>query len=104
MYPPNESTTCELCRRVVPKSLITRHHVTPKSEGGRHADKAALCKPCHKQVHATFSNKELARLYADLDALRTAEALQPFLQWITKQKPGRNFRTVISKGHPKRRR
>jgi hypothetical protein len=56
--------------------------------------KTPLCKPCHKQVHAMFSNKELAKLYGDMEALRGAEALGPFLKWIAKQKPDRNFRTV----------
>ena len=97
MQVPHDTATCELCRRQVPRRLITQHHVKPKSEGGKHAHKTPLCKPCHKQVHATFSNKELARLYADLEALRNAEPLQPFLKWIARQKPDRNFRTITSK-------
>jgi hypothetical protein len=97
MQVPHDTATCELCRRQVPSRLITQHHLKPKAEGGRHAHKTPLCKPCHKQVHATFSNKELAKLYADMDALRGAESLQPFPKWIAKQKPDRNFRTITSK-------
>ena len=104
MYERPDSEMCDLCRRHVPRRLITQHHVTPKSEGGKHSHKTPLCKPCHKQVHATFSNKELAKLYDDLEALRSAESLQPFLKWIAKQKPDRNFRTVMSNAHPKRKR
>jgi len=100
----HDTAVCELCRRHVPRRLITQHHVKPKSEGGRHSHKTPLCKPCHKQVHATFSNKELAKLYDDMEALRNAESLQPFLKWIAKQKPDRNFRTVMSNAHPKRKR
>ena len=99
-----DTATCELCRRQVPRRLITQHHVKPKAEGGKHADKAPLCKPCHKQVHATFSNKELAKRYADVESLRGADPLQPFLRWIARQKPERNFRTVMSNGHPKKKR
>ena len=104
MQVPQHTETCELCRRQVPRRLITQHHVKPKSEGGKHSHKSPLCKPCHKQVHATFSNKELAKLYADMGALRAAESLQPFLKWIAKQNPDRNFRTVMSNAHPKRKR
>ena len=104
MQVPQHTETCELCRRQVPRRLITQHHVKPKSEGGKHSHKSPLCKPCHKQVHATFSNKELAKLYADMGSLRAAESLQPFLKWIAKQKPDRNFRTVMSNAHPKRKR
>ena len=100
----HDTAVCELCRRHVPRRLITQHHVKPRSEGRKHSHKTPLCKPCHKQVHATFSNKELAKLYDDLEALRTAERLQPFLKWIAKQKPDRNFRTVMSNAHPKRKR
>ena len=100
----HDTAVCELCRRHVPRRLITQHHVKPKSEGGKHSHKTPLCKPCHKQVHATFSNKELAKLYDDMEALRNAESLQTFLKWIAKQKPDRNFRTVMSNAHPKRKR
>ena len=101
MHAYDDTATCELCRRRVPRRLITQHHVKPKSEGGKHSHKTPLCKPCHKQVHATFSNKQLARLYDDLEALRSAESLQPFLKWIVKQKPDRNFRTVASNARAK---
>ena len=104
MQVPHDTATCKLCHRQVPRRLITQHHAKPKSEGGKHAHKTPLCKPCHKQVHATFSNKELAKLYADMEALRRAESLQPFLKWIAKQKPDRNFRTIVSNAHQKRRR
>ena len=101
MHTYDDTATCELCRRQVPRRLITQHHVKPKSEGGKHSHKTPLCKPCHKQVHATFSNKQLARLYDDLEALLSAESLQPFLKWIVKQKAGRNFRTIASNARPK---
>jgi 5-methylcytosine-specific restriction enzyme A len=100
MHAPHDTAACELCRRQVPRRLITLHHLKPKAEGGKHTDKAPLCKPCHKQIHATFSNKELAKHYADLEALRATESLQPFLKWIAKQNPARNFRTATSKSHP----
>ena len=70
----------------------------------RFANRVPLCRPCHKQIHATFANAELARLYNDLDSLRSAPQLQPFLKWIRKQKADRNFRTLISNEHPKARR
>src|SRR3954449_4122971 len=88
-----EDGTCSLCERVVPASLITLHHLTPKEKGGKAEHRTPLCRPCHKQLHATYSNTDLARLYPSLDALRSAAELQPFLKWIRKQKADRNFRT-----------
>jgi len=98
------SARCELCEREVPRRLITLHHLTPRQKGGAAGDRTPLCKPCHKQLHATFSNGDLARLYPTLDQLRLAPLLQPFLKWIRKQKPGRNFRTDTAHAHPDGRR
>ena len=91
---------CELCGRDVPSSMITLHHLTPREKGGKAEHRTPLCKPCHKQLHAMFGNRELAREYSTLAVLREAESLQPFLKWIRKQKPDRNFRTITSSSHP----
>ena len=80
--------------------MITLHHLLPKSKGGGAEVRVPLCKPCHKQIHATFGNTELAKGYASVAALRAAEALQPFLKWVRKQKPDRSFRTAMSGAHP----
>ena len=96
----HEVDVCHLCGRTVPARLITLHHLTPRQKGGAQLEKAPLCKPCHKQIHATFSNAQLARELADLSLLRAAPLLQPFLKWIQKQKPDRNFRTVRSNDRP----
>ena len=81
--------------------MITLHHLLPKSKGGGADVRVPLCKPCHKQIHATFGNADLAKVYASVDALRSAEALGPFLKWVRKQKPGRSFRTAMAAVHPK---
>ena len=91
---------CMLCGRVVPKRMLTLHHLLPKQKGGKADDRARLCRPCHKQIHATFDNSTLAREYSDLDALKRAVELQPFLKWIRKQSADRNFRTDMSLAHP----
>jgi hypothetical protein len=99
---PSELPTlaCELCGREVPRRLITLHHLKPRQKGGKAEHRTPLCKPCHKQLHATYSNTQLAQLYDNLPALRQAPELQPFLKWIRKQKPDRNFATAISHAHP----
>ena len=95
---------CGLCGREVPARLITLHHLTPKQKGGKAEDRTPLCRPCHKQLHAVFSNTHLAKVYPTLQSLREARELQPFLKWIRKQKPNRNFRTAMSNDHPHARR
>jgi 5-methylcytosine-specific restriction protein A len=95
---------CELCEREVPPGMITLHHLTPRQKGGKAEDRTPLCRPCHKQVHATFGNADLAKRFATLLAIRQAAELQPFLAWIRKQRPDRNFRTTIADIHPHSRR
>ena len=96
--------TCELCRRQVPPHLLTLHHLKPKQKGGKAEDRTPLCRPCHKQVHAVFGNTDLAKNYASIARLRESPLLKPFLRWIEKQKPDRNFKTVLSNDHPQARR
>jgi 5-methylcytosine-specific restriction protein A len=95
---------CSLCEREVPREMITLHHLKPREKGGKAEHRTPLCRPCHKQLHAVFSNAELARSLDSLERLRNEPVLQPFLKWIRRQKPGRNFRTVMSNSHPQRRR
>jgi 5-methylcytosine-specific restriction enzyme A len=95
---------CRLCDREVPRDLITLHHLRPREKGGKAEHRTPLCRPCHKQLHAVFSNATLANSLDRIDLLKTAPELQGFLTWIRKQKPDRNFRTVMSNGHPKRKR
>ena len=94
---------CALCGRVVPRALITLHHLLPKEEGGEAEHRLPFCKPCHKQVHAMFSNKQLAASYNSIEKLQAAPELATFLAWIRKQRPDRNFRAIASNDHPERR-
>ena len=100
--PPREETyqPCALCERLVPSHLITLHHLKPRERGGRAEHRTPLCKPCHKQLHATYSNKELDKGLDSLASLRQAPELQLFLNWIRKQKPDRNFQTTMANAHP----
>ena len=75
-----EESVCQLCNREV--SFVTRHHLLPRKEGGRHTETVALCQPCHSTIHLTFSNQELARHFHTVGALQQAEPLQKYLKWI----------------------
>ena len=66
--------TCELCERG--EIQLTIHHLTPRELGGSLLPIAYLFKSCHKQIHALYSNRELAiRLYTVL-LLKDDEALK----------------------------
>lgn len=75
---------CALCERPL-GARVEWHHVVPKSEGGR--DTVALHPICHRTIHATATNAELARLYPTLDALRAHEDVRRFVAWIADKPP-----------------
>lgn len=104
MDEPGDWVRCELCGRDVPPEMITRHHLTPRQKGGKAEDRVPLCRLCHKQIHAVFSNKQLAGELARIEALRAAPQLASFLAWVRKQSPGRNIRTRMAVSHPERKR
>lgn len=79
-------TTCELCRRVIPTERLDdpqatqQHHLRPEERAT--SPTVTLCRPCHDQIHATFTNEELRESYDSLDALRDADRLSDYLSWI----------------------
>lgn len=82
-HPPQEEV-CALCGRLVPAAERDLHHLVPKSQGGRQT--AVLHRICHRQLHALFSEKELAQQYSTVDALLAHEAVRSFVDWV-KTKP-----------------
>ena len=78
--------------------MLTEHHLIPKSQGRRRGvpihelPTVLLCPPCHKFLHKTFTNAELAGEYSSVDALLEHEDVARFLQWIRKQPASKGVR------------
>jgi 5-methylcytosine-specific restriction endonuclease McrA len=83
---------CALCGRPLGRR-IEWHHVVPKSQGGR--ETVALHPICHRAIHANFSNKELARLFPTLEAVKARDDIAAFLKWIANKDP--DFHAPTSK-------
>ena len=81
--------TCKLCRRAVEK--LTEHHLTPRSKlkKGERTPTIWICSACHRQIHALFSNDELAREFNTVEKLRGEPRLARFLKWIGKVDPNK---------------
>ncbi|PAF19909.1 hypothetical protein CHH69_12350 [Terribacillus saccharophilus] len=86
-----QSGRCKLCGR--DEVTLTEHHLIPKEMGGTFLDTAMICIPCHKQIHALYTNEELAARLPSIEALRTDEKLSKYIKWIRKQPAGRFVRT-----------
>lgn len=94
--PPTAPETCGLCGRAVP--ILTEHHLIPRSQGRRQGARVAdlptvkLCGACHKFLHRTFTNAELARDYHDLAALREHPEVRAFVTWVRRQPATKSVR------------
>lgn len=75
---------CVLCGRPL-GARVEFHHLVPKSEGGRTT--APVHPICHRTIHATLPNAELARSYADPAVLRAHPEIARFLRWIAGKDP-----------------
>jgi hypothetical protein len=71
---------CPLCDRTIPKSQRDEHHLIPKSHGGRHT--AVLHRICHRQIHAVFTETELARQYNTVEQLKLQADMASFIEWV----------------------
>ena len=80
--------TCPLCLRPIPEGVPqSQHHLIPRLKGGTHGPKVLLRQICHKEIHATLSEAELARSYNTPEALRSHPRLEKFFKWVAKRPP-----------------
>lgn len=101
---------CSLCQRACER--ISRHHLIPRTlhknkkvrkdfdKDERHTT-IPLCRPCHDQIHTLLSEKQLECEYHTLDALRSNNDIQRFIDWIKNKPVGRKptMRKSVSRGH-----
>ena len=84
----DEPPRCPLCERPIPPEVPQSvHHLIPKLKGGRAGPKVLLHHLCHKEIHATLTEAELARDYFTVELLKTHPRLERFIQWVAKRPP-----------------
>lgn len=76
---------CGLCEREVRQ--VNKHHLIPKSEGGREV--IELCFACHKTLHSFFTNGTLATELNSIATLRQNPQIAQYLKWVRKQRDSR---------------
>lgn len=85
---------CQLCEREMKR--LTLHHLVPRQTvKPKKADPGPtvnICSACHHQIHALFSNIELAQSLNSLEKIKNEPQIQKFLAWIKKQNPNKRVR------------
>lgn len=105
---------CAICGRAVP---TTRHHLVPrclhrrlrKRLRGAHEERdlsatIALCRACHSTLHQTFSEKELAESYDNLEKILADARMARWRDWLS-GKPASfapKLRSWTAAGHRRR--
>jgi hypothetical protein len=88
-------STCWLCTRPLGRK-VEQHHPVPKSRGGRST--RPVHPICHRTLHTTFTNKELAKVGDDPAALGANPELARFLAWIARKDPDFHVPTRRKRG------
>lgn len=87
---------CGLCGR---EERLTRHHLIPRTRHHNKRNKrefdreevketVALCRPCHSQVHALLTEKELEREWNTIEKVREHPDVSRFVAWIAGKPAG----------------
>ena len=87
----SQEILCPICDRLIPESQKDAHHLIPKSKGGRTTE--FLHRICHRQIHALFTETELANQFNNAVALQDHPEMQRFIQWV-KTKPDSFYERV----------
>jgi HNH endonuclease len=76
----SQKIICPICDRSIPKSQRDAHHLVPKSKGGKTTE--YLHRICHRQIHALFTETELANQLNTASALQAHPEMKKFISWV----------------------
>jgi hypothetical protein len=102
---PDTGGSCQLRGRRVGERWLTRHHLLPRAVSRRMrrrklarrelkrrdpARTIALCRPCHRNLHASVSSGDLGQGYDSLEALSAHPDVEKFTEWVRDKPHGRS--------------
>ena len=103
----DKTDKCELCGC---ECDAEKHHLIPQHVS-RHKNKYLkteesnflwICKECHSQIHALFSNQELKELYNTKELLLAEPRFHKFVEWRKKHLDFKGSSKMAKERRPKR--
>lgn len=95
---------CALCERPIPAhAKQSVHHLVPKLKGGKGGKTVLLHHLCHKEIHATLTESELARDFETPEKLRAHPHLAKLIAWLANKPADFDARTRKSSRRRKNR-
>jgi hypothetical protein len=87
---------CAICKRT---ETLTRHHLIPRTRHSNRRNKrdferrvvhetVGICRPCHSQIHAVLTEKELERQWNTVERLLQHPEIFRFAGWIASKPRG----------------
>lgn len=79
---------CVICgRKLGAEYANSKHHLIPKSRGGKHSPTILIHNVCHQKIHSIFTETELRKEYHTVEKLKENEEMRKFIKWVTKKDP-----------------
>jgi len=99
----NDVEICVICQRELGDKNISKHHLIPKSRGGKKSELITIHNICHQKIHSIFTEKELKRNYNTVEKLVAHESMVKFIKWVAKKNPAFYQKNQVANSKPKRR-
>ncbi len=81
-----EENICVICgRKLGDETTISKHHLIPKSKGGKNTPTILIHNICHQKIHSVFTEKALKDEYNTVEKLITHEEMEKFIKWVSKK-------------------
>ncbi|MDF1698603.1 MAG: HNH endonuclease [Saprospiraceae bacterium] len=81
-----EDIVCPICERILGSNdTISKHHLIPKSKGGKHSETILIHNICHQKIHSVFNERELRDDFNTIEKLKNSEEMQKFIKWVAKK-------------------
>ena len=92
---------CLICKRHMPKSERSKHHLIPIASGGKGTDKVVIHRVCHNKLHSLFSEDYLATCLNTVALIINHPDMKSFIKWVKKMPDNYYDVSVRSNEKPK---